>query len=142
MLSLPPTTLPWDDHQGMHLKCLLGHCFWLILVEEYTCSISCQWLFISRVAEVVKYLFFIWSHSSTNFKLFFYFCIYWTDPEKINSIEHLVQIEDSLRESLDQVQTHKVWFPFLWFMASYKVCVIVDMWCSLMHCILWVAVVI
>eukprot|EP00261_Vitis_vinifera_P035321 XP_019076564.1 PREDICTED: uncharacterized protein LOC100258450 [Vitis vinifera] len=26
---------------------------------------------------------------------------------KINSIEHLVQIEGSLRESLDQVQTHK-----------------------------------
>ncbi|KAK9277739.1 hypothetical protein L1049_007286 [Liquidambar formosana] len=32
---------------------------------------------------------------------------YWTKPEKISSMEHLGQMEDSLRESLNQIQTHK-----------------------------------
>ncbi|KAA8532967.1 hypothetical protein F0562_032916 [Nyssa sinensis] len=32
---------------------------------------------------------------------------YWTNPDKINSIEQLVQMEDSLRKSLNQIQTHK-----------------------------------
>ncbi|XP_041010755.1 agamous-like MADS-box protein AGL30 isoform X3 [Juglans microcarpa x Juglans regia] len=32
---------------------------------------------------------------------------YWTNPDKIDSIEHLGQMENSLRESLNQIQTHK-----------------------------------
>nr|POF21245.1 agamous-like mads-box protein agl30 [Quercus suber] len=32
---------------------------------------------------------------------------YWTTPDKINSVEHLGQMEDSLRESLNQIRTHK-----------------------------------
>lgn len=32
---------------------------------------------------------------------------YWTNPDKINSMEHLGQMEDSLRESLNQIQTQK-----------------------------------
>ncbi|XP_034906721.1 agamous-like MADS-box protein AGL30 isoform X1 [Populus alba] len=32
---------------------------------------------------------------------------YWTNPDKINSIEHLGQLENSLRESLNQIRSHK-----------------------------------
>ncbi|XP_018845248.2 agamous-like MADS-box protein AGL30 isoform X2 [Juglans regia] len=32
---------------------------------------------------------------------------YWTNLDKINSVEHLGQMEDSLRESLNQIRTHK-----------------------------------
>eukprot|EP00257_Ricinus_communis_P018204 XP_015576855.1 agamous-like MADS-box protein AGL30 isoform X1 [Ricinus communis] len=32
---------------------------------------------------------------------------YWTCPDKINSIDHLGQLENSLRESLNQIQAHK-----------------------------------
>ncbi|KAJ8760927.1 hypothetical protein K2173_021965 [Erythroxylum novogranatense] len=32
---------------------------------------------------------------------------YWTNPDKINSIEHLGQLENSLRESLDRIRTQK-----------------------------------
>ncbi|TQD78236.1 hypothetical protein C1H46_036181 [Malus baccata] len=31
----------------------------------------------------------------------------WTSPDKINSVEQLGQMEDSLRESLNQIRTHK-----------------------------------
>ncbi|KAF8390144.1 hypothetical protein HHK36_024666 [Tetracentron sinense] len=32
---------------------------------------------------------------------------YWTHPDKINNIEHLRQMEDSLKESLNRIRTHK-----------------------------------
>ncbi|KAJ4842839.1 hypothetical protein Tsubulata_034332 [Turnera subulata] len=32
---------------------------------------------------------------------------FWTDPDKINSIEHLRQLENSLKESLNRIQAHK-----------------------------------
>ncbi|XP_019057132.1 PREDICTED: agamous-like MADS-box protein AGL30 [Tarenaya hassleriana] len=32
---------------------------------------------------------------------------YWSEPEKINSIEHLGQLEISIRQSLDQLRAHK-----------------------------------
>ncbi|XP_021660585.2 agamous-like MADS-box protein AGL30 isoform X2 [Hevea brasiliensis] len=32
---------------------------------------------------------------------------YWTNPDKINNIEHLGQLENSLRESLNKIQAHK-----------------------------------
>ncbi|XP_059446229.1 agamous-like MADS-box protein AGL30 isoform X1 [Corylus avellana] len=32
---------------------------------------------------------------------------YWINPDKINTVEDLGQMEDSLRESLNQIQTHK-----------------------------------
>ncbi|KAJ0038454.1 hypothetical protein Pint_22792 [Pistacia integerrima] len=32
---------------------------------------------------------------------------YWTNPEKINSVEHLGQMENSIRESLNQIRLHK-----------------------------------
>ncbi|KAJ8773754.1 hypothetical protein K2173_006404 [Erythroxylum novogranatense] len=32
---------------------------------------------------------------------------YWTNPDKINSIEHLEQLENSLRNSLDRIRAHK-----------------------------------
>ncbi|KAJ6432279.1 hypothetical protein OIU84_019509 [Salix udensis] len=32
---------------------------------------------------------------------------YWTNPDKINSIENLGQLENSLRESLNQIRSHK-----------------------------------
>ncbi|XP_031406742.1 agamous-like MADS-box protein AGL65 [Punica granatum] len=32
---------------------------------------------------------------------------YWSDPEKIDNIEHLRQMEDSLRESIGQLRRHK-----------------------------------
>uniref|UniRef100_A0A2N9J5N1 MADS-box domain-containing protein n=1 Tax=Fagus sylvatica TaxID=28930 RepID=A0A2N9J5N1_FAGSY len=32
---------------------------------------------------------------------------YWTTPDKINSLEHLGQMEDSIRDSLNQIRTHK-----------------------------------
>lgn len=32
---------------------------------------------------------------------------YWTNPDKIDSVEHLGQMENSLRESLNRIQTHK-----------------------------------
>ena len=41
------------------------------------------------------------------------FCSYWTNPDKINSIEHLGQLENSLRESLNQIRSCKVCL-FLW----------------------------
>ncbi|PON54133.1 MADS-box transcription factor [Parasponia andersonii] len=32
---------------------------------------------------------------------------YWTNPDKIDSVEHLGQMENSLRESLNQIRSHK-----------------------------------
>ncbi|KAJ7943451.1 Agamous-like MADS-box protein AGL30 [Quillaja saponaria] len=32
---------------------------------------------------------------------------FWIEPDKVNSVEHLGQMENSLRESLDQIQTRK-----------------------------------
>lgn len=32
---------------------------------------------------------------------------YWTNPDKIDSVEHLGQMENSLRDSLNRIQTHK-----------------------------------
>ncbi|XP_024976878.1 agamous-like MADS-box protein AGL30 isoform X2 [Cynara cardunculus var. scolymus] len=32
---------------------------------------------------------------------------YWSNPDKIDNIEHLKQMEDSLRESLDRIRIHK-----------------------------------
>lgn len=32
---------------------------------------------------------------------------YWSNPDKINNVDHLAQMEDSLRESLNQVRLHK-----------------------------------
>lgn len=32
---------------------------------------------------------------------------YWTNPDKINNVEHLGQMEDSLGDSLNQIRTHK-----------------------------------
>ncbi|KAJ7953832.1 Agamous-like MADS-box protein [Quillaja saponaria] len=32
---------------------------------------------------------------------------YWTEPDKVNSVEHLGQMENSLRESLGQIRTRK-----------------------------------
>ncbi|KAI3686511.1 hypothetical protein L1987_80190 [Smallanthus sonchifolius] len=32
---------------------------------------------------------------------------YWSNPDKIENIEHLKQMEDSLRESLDRIRIHK-----------------------------------
>lgn len=32
---------------------------------------------------------------------------FWGNPEKINNVDHLAQMEDSLRESLNQVRVHK-----------------------------------
>lgn len=36
------------------------------------------------------------------------FCSCWTNPDKISSVEQLGQMESSLRESLNQIRTHKV----------------------------------
>lgn len=33
---------------------------------------------------------------------------YWSDPDKIDNIEHLRQMEESLSESLSQIRIHKV----------------------------------
>lgn len=33
---------------------------------------------------------------------------YWSNPDKIDNIEHLRQMEDSLRESIERVRIHKV----------------------------------
>jgi len=38
------------------------------------------------------------------------FCSYWTEPDKINNVEHLGQLEISIRQSLDQLRAHKVSF--------------------------------
>ncbi|CAH2045674.1 unnamed protein product [Thlaspi arvense] len=35
---------------------------------------------------------------------------YWTEPEKINNVEHLGQLEISIRQSLDQLRAHKEHF--------------------------------
>jgi hypothetical protein len=35
---------------------------------------------------------------------------YWTEPDKINNVEHLGQLEISIRQSLDQLRAHKVSF--------------------------------
>ncbi|XP_022151253.1 agamous-like MADS-box protein AGL30 isoform X2 [Momordica charantia] len=32
---------------------------------------------------------------------------YWANPDKINNVDHLTQLEDSLRESLNQIRAHK-----------------------------------
>ena len=40
--------------------------------------------------------------------LLIFLCSYWTNPDKIDSVEHLSQIEHSLRESLNQIRAHKV----------------------------------
>ncbi|KAF8378698.1 hypothetical protein HHK36_030047 [Tetracentron sinense] len=42
---------------------------------------------------------------------------YWTNPDKINNIEHLRQMEDSLKESLHRIQTHKENFGKLQLMS-------------------------
>lgn len=34
---------------------------------------------------------------------------YWNNPDKIGNIEHLSQMEDSLRESLNRIRMQKVW---------------------------------
>lgn len=33
---------------------------------------------------------------------------YWNNPDKIDNIEHLRQMEDSLRESIERIRIHKV----------------------------------
>lgn len=40
--------------------------------------------------------------------ILFWVCSYWINPDKINTVEDLGQMEDSLRESLNQIRTHKV----------------------------------
>jgi hypothetical protein len=35
---------------------------------------------------------------------------YWTEPDKINNVEHLGQLEISIRQSLDQLRAHKEHF--------------------------------
>jgi hypothetical protein len=36
------------------------------------------------------------------------FCSHWSDIEKISSVDELGQMENSLKESLNQINTHKV----------------------------------
>ncbi|XP_020533760.1 agamous-like MADS-box protein AGL30 isoform X2 [Jatropha curcas] len=42
---------------------------------------------------------------------------YWSNPDKINSIEHLGQLENSLRESLNQIRAHKEYLGKQQFMS-------------------------
>lgn len=42
------------------------------------------------------------------FIFFFVFFSNWSDIEKISSVDKLGQLENSLKESLNQIQTHKV----------------------------------
>ena len=46
----------------------------------------------------------------TNLKknVFVVFCSNWSDIEKISSVDKLGQMENSLKESLNQIQSHKV----------------------------------
>lgn len=52
---------------------------------------------------------------------FIEFCRYWTNPDKINSMEHLGQMENSLRDSLNHLRMHKVSLSFLWLGPSKEV---------------------
>lgn len=52
---------------------------------------------------------------------FIEFCRYWTNPDKINSVEHLGQMENSLRDSLNHLRMHKVSLSFLWLGPSKEV---------------------
>lgn len=78
---------------------------------------SCKYLIVN-----FQFLFFffslhlslinawLWLVISLVFFFFFSeFCSYWTNPEKISNVEHLEQMENSLRESLNQIRAHRVW---------------------------------
>lgn len=49
----------------------------------------------------------VWSRVVYNYNFTFYFS-YWADPNKINNIDHIRAMEQSLKESLNRIQAHKV----------------------------------
>lgn len=47
------------------------------------------------------------AHYAFNIFSFFLFS-YWADPDEISDIDHIRAMEQSLKESLSRIQTHKV----------------------------------
>lgn len=51
----------------------------------------------------------------------FLLCSCWRNPDKINNVDHLSQMEDSMRETLNQVRLHKVSiYSFLLWLKCWK----------------------